>query len=1103
MTKSATRIQDKDSQKRLSVVRSTEDPTKYWVVILNPDGSKIRWPQWEAATVDVGTTTTWQPWTNASVVNSGTTSDAILDFTIPRWDKWEAATIAVWTVTTWEEGTNASIVNSWTSSDAVFDFTIPRGDTWTAATIEVWTVSTWAAWSSATVTNSWTSSAAVFDFSIPQWVKWDAATVSVWSTTTWNPWTNASVTNSWTSSDAVFNFTIPQWVKWDTGTAATIAVWTTTTGQPWTDAIVSNSWTSSAAVFDFTIPQGEKGDTWTAATIAVGTTSTLPAWSSATVTNSGTSSAATFNFGIPKWEKWDKWDTGTAATITAWTTTTWAAWTSASVTNSGTSSAAVFDFTIPKWDKWDTGQTWATGNGIASITSSKSWKVTTVTITETSWDVDTFTVSDWEDWEWAWDVLWPNSSTDWDVVLFDWNTWKLIKDSWKKLPSVINNLTSTSTTDALSAAQWKILDDKIADLQAMWKFLSLWDCTTWLPISFPQAIPYTYSTWDYFLVETVDTTAPITNYRPNWSSYTWTASSTAETDEVEVWDMYIYDGSVWLLQINHWKTVSFANLSWNPDDNAALDAALDAKADISSLATVATTGKSSDLNNDAWFITSSSLPWKATSTTLWTVKLWSSTTQSVSANAVSWTASRTYAIQTNSSDQMVVNVPRTDTTYESKTAASWGTAVSLVTTWEKYTWNNKQNALSTQTAYTSLWTSSKVPQITTNTLWQVTWITEVSINYPSQVSDTAYASSWNWVTWTAPSKNAVYDKISAMDTTISWKQDALSTQTAYSAKGSATKVPQITTNALGQVTGITEVTITQPTKTSQLTNDSWYITSSSLPWSASSSTAWTIKLWSDTTQTTSANAVSTTANRTYSLQTNSSGQWVVNVPWTDTTYESKAAASWGTAVSLVTTGEKYTWNNKQDWLVSGTNIKTVNGNDLLGSGNLTISWLPAWWTNGQIIMMVNWTPTWVTPVDNGFIMQSPDSTIPLKYIYGGTEWDYQALSSYSNDTMYNTVEGGVTPSINSYEWIVAMATAEWYPWTNTIAALNTDAVNVYNMLNSWWHLTTRYDVYAGATVYAIDWLVEEVEYNDRTRYERLWYSTEYGHNWWESIICRT
>ena len=46
---------------------------------------------------------------------------------------------------------------------------------------------------------------------------------------------------------------------------------------------------------------------------------------------------------------------------------------------------------------------------------------------------------------------------------------------------------------------------------------------------------------------------------------------------------------------------------------------------------------------------------------------------------------------------------------------------------------------------------------------------------------------------------------------ISGKQDKLTAQTAYNAKGSATKVPQITTNTLGQVTGITEVTIAQPT----------------------------------------------------------------------------------------------------------------------------------------------------------------------------------------------------------------------------------------------------------------------------------------------------
>lgn len=77
-----------------------------------------------------------------------------------------------------------------------------------------------------------------------------------------------------------------------------------------------------------------------------------------------------------------------------------------------------------------------------------------------------------------------------------------------------------------------------------------------------------------------------------------------------------------------------------------------------------------------------------------------------------------------------VTIATTDTTYESKAASSWWTAVSLVTTGEKYTWNNKQSALSTQTAYTTKWTATKVPTITTNTLWQVTAISETDITFP-------------------------------------------------------------------------------------------------------------------------------------------------------------------------------------------------------------------------------------------------------------------------------------------------------------------------------------------------------------------------------------
>lgn len=236
MTKSATRIQDKDTQKRLSVVQSTEDPTKYGVVLLNPDGSRIRWPQWEpweAATVEVGSTTTWNPWTNASVSNSGDSSHAILNFTIPR-----------------------------------------------------------------------------------------GATVGVGNTTTGNPWTSASVTNSWQDGDVILNFTIP---------------------------------------------------------------------------------------------------------------------------------------------KWDKGDIWDTGNGIINTTKDKVWKVTTVTFTYANGTTFDFSVSDGQDWEGAGDVLWPSSSVDGNIVVFDGITGKLIKDSGKTIWGLESAISSNTT--AISTINGKIPNEATANNQ--------------------------------------------------------------------------------------------------------------------------------------------------------------------------------------------------------------------------------------------------------------------------------------------------------------------------------------------------------------------------------------------------------------------------------------------------------------------------------------------------------------------------------------------------------------------------------------------------------------------------------------------------------------
>ena len=103
-----------------------------------------------------------------------------------------------------------------------------------------------------------------------------------------------------------------------------------------------------------------------------------------------------------------------------------------------------------------------------------------------------------------------------------------------------------------------------------------------------------------------------------------------------------------------------------------------------------------------------------------------------------------------------------DSTLQSKSASSGGTDLSLVTTGEKYTWNNKQNKLTTQTAYTSMGGATEVPQITTNTLWQVTAITETNIAFPVTsvnwdtwaVTVSEFSPSWTATTWYVVTKTA-------------------------------------------------------------------------------------------------------------------------------------------------------------------------------------------------------------------------------------------------------------------------------------------------------------------------------------------------------------
>ena len=203
--------------------------------------------------------------------------------------------------------------------------------------------------------------------------------------------------------------------------------------------------------------------------------------------------------------------------------------------------------------------------------------------------------------------------------------------------------------------------------------------------------------------------------------------------------------------------------------------------------------------------------------------------------------------------------------------------------------------------------------------------------YKNWVAYDIYASGWaagtGDVTWPSSSTDAdiaLFNWATGKIIKDSWKklsdyQTALSTQTAYSAKWTTTKVPQITTNTLWQVTTITEKSIAFPV--TSVNGSTWAVT------------------W-----------LQTTSNLKTSLSDNS-----------DSYYPSQKAVK--TAVDA-----------KQDTLVSWTNIKTVNWNSLLWSGDLTISW-------------------WISNDTTG-------TTSTVTKIWAGSESEYSSLSSKSWTVLY-------------------------------------------------------------------------------------------------------
>ena len=121
--------------------------TAVWSVMTSKGDTGATGATGSAGTVTIGTTTTGSAGGNASVSNSGTSSDAVLNFTLPKGASGTAgiqgsigltgatgaagdnATIAMGTITTLPENSSATVVNAGSDTAAVLNFGLPMGQT--------------------------------------------------------------------------------------------------------------------------------------------------------------------------------------------------------------------------------------------------------------------------------------------------------------------------------------------------------------------------------------------------------------------------------------------------------------------------------------------------------------------------------------------------------------------------------------------------------------------------------------------------------------------------------------------------------------------------------------------------------------------------------------------------------------------------------------------------------------------------------------------------------------------------------------------------------------------------------------------------------------
>lgn len=147
---------------------------------------------------------------------------------------------------------------------------------------------------------------------------------------------------------------------------------------------------------------------------------------------------------------------------------------------------------------------------------------------------------------------------------------------------------------------------------------------------------------------------------------------------------------------------------------------------------------------------------------------------------------------------------------------------------------------------------------------------------------------------------------------------------------------------------------------------------------------------------------------------------VANIPAASTskygvTKLSSATNSTSTSLAATSSAVKTAYdlaNGKQDKLVSGTNIKTINGTSILGSGNITIEGgASAYVTDFTILDLYNWAGyQGQHEVDKAGLENALANNIPIFVPIGSSDGGfsgYEILNGYKEDLLYLWVSDNI------------------------------------------------------------------------------------------------